>query len=283
PEFKNFYKLSIKGLKGGHSGSDIDKERGNALKILGRVLYDLKNHIEIGEIAGGGKDNAIPRESWVLLSADDTTNISDAVNTWNDTLRRELRLSDPDIQVTIVKVSSCNQVYDGKTKEKIISLINMIPCGPLSRDLEHNLVVSSNNLGGILADDDTSEIKFVGLSRSSVKSLLHALIAAAEQIAALLEIKVTINALYPGWEYAVDSRIRTLFLKTYEELYGIKGKVDVIHAGLECGILLEKISGVDAISLGPNIIDIHTPNEHISISSTGRTFKLLCEVLKQLK
>ncbi len=281
PRYKQFYKLSIRGLKGGHSGNDIDKERGNSIKLLGRILYDIKDNIEIAELSGGAKANAIPRESWAVLSVRDGFAIEDSVRGWNETLKYELAFSDADIQVTIEKLDASSEVYEEKIKETIIHLITIIPNGPLVRDLELNIVVYSNNLGVISATD--SQITFECCPRSSVKSLFRQLLGISEQIAEILHIQFEANAFYPSWEYAKESKIRDLFVKTYEDLYGKKGTVNVIHAGLECGFLVERIPGLDAISIGPNMYDIHTPNEHLSIRSVGRTFKLLCEVLKQLK
>jgi dipeptidase D len=287
PKYKQFYKLSIKGLKGGHSGNDIDKERGNSIKLLGRILYDIKDNIEIAELSGGAKANAIPRESWAVLSVKDGFAIEDSIRTWNDTLKYEFAFSDANVQVTIERLGPSsevlvhNEVYQEEIKETIIHLISLIPNGPLMRDLEHNLVVYSNNLGVISTND--SKISFECCPRSSVKSLFRQLLGISEQIARVLQIQFEANAFYPSWEYAKESKIRDLFVKTYEELYGIQGKVNVIHAGLECGFLVERIPGIDGISIGPNMYDIHSPNEHLSISSVQRTFRLLCEVLKKLK
>jgi dipeptidase D len=283
PKFKKFYKLTIKGLKGGHSGNDIDKERGNSIKLLGRLLYALKDNIEISSIFAGSKANAIPREGQVVLAVSDKISIGDSINKWNDTFKHELMFSDADILVAIDEMEALGdgQVYDEATKQRIIHLINIVPNGPISRDLEQSIVVYSNNIGVISADD--SEITFICAPRSSIRSLLNQLIDITRQIAEILNIQVEDSSIYPGWEYAKKSKIRELCLKTYEDLYGVKGKVNVIHAGLECGYLMEKIPGLDAISMGPNMVDVHTPDEHLSISSTERTFNLLCEILKRIQ
>jgi dipeptidase D len=283
PKYKKFYKLTIKGLKGGHSGIDIHKERGNSNKLLGRVLYGLRSNVEIAGLAGGSKANAIPRESWAILAVNNELDLPAAVNKWQDTFKHELMFTDADISVTAsdIAVPGDGYVYDEATKKNIIHLINLIPNGPIIRNLERNMVVHSNNLGVIAADNN--EITFICSPRSSIRSLLDQFINTAEQIGEILNIKVETTSLYPGWEYAKESRIRDLCLKTYEALYGVKGRVYVIHAGLECGYLMEKIPGLDAISMGPNMYDIHSPREHLSISSARRTFEFLCEVLKQIK
>lgn len=281
PRFKQFYKLTIKGLKGGHSGTDIDKERGNAIKLLGRILDDLKDNSEIVGLAGGSKANAIPRESWVILAVNDAFHMDDFISGWNNTLRHELLLSDRGVEVTAEQVDVCGSVYDRVTQDKIIHLINLIPNGPMSRDLEHNLVVYSNNVGVLDAND--AQITLTCSPRSSVKSLMEQFLKITVQVAEVLKVEVKVSSHYPGWEYAEKSKIRDLCLKTYEDLYHVKAKVNVIHAGLECGFFMEKIPELDAISFGPDMADVHSPNEHLSISSAGRTFTLLCEVLKRVK
>lgn len=280
PKYRNFYKLTIKGLKGGHSGVDIDKERGNSIKLLGRILYDLKDYVEISSIVGGSKDNAIPRESQVIISIDDKINIRDYINKWNNIFKNEFMFSDPDILITIDKFDESIDVYDEVTKERLINSINLIPNGPISRSPELNMVIYSNNLGVISSDD--SKITLICSPRSSIKSLLNQFVDTAKQISEILKIQIEVSSFYPGWEYAKESKIRDLCLKTFEDVYEDKGKIEIIHAGLECGFLVEKIPGLDAISIGPNMYDIHTPNEHLSISSTQRTFKFLCEVLKKV-
>lgn len=281
PQFRSFYKLTLKGLQGGHSGTDIDKERGNAIKLLGRILYDLNDRMELAALAGGSKSNAIPRESWAVIAVGSAVDLPDFVNKWNNILHHELFFSDPGVRVTLERTDVAAAVYDRATRERVIHLINQIPDGPLSRDLERDIVVSSNNPGILTADAD--KITLTCAPRSSIKSLLNHFIDLAGEIAKILEIRVSVSSLYPAWEYAKESKIRDLCLETFADLFGAQGKVSVIHAGLECGFLAEKIPGLDAVSLGPNMFDIHSPNEHLSISSTRRTFAFLCEVLKRMK
>lgn len=281
PRLKQFYTLTVKGLKGGHSGSDIDKERGNAIKILGRILYDLKSDCEVATLSGGSKANAIPRESQAVLAVNDHVNLTDFIARWNDTLKHEFILSDRNVEITLERAEVPVNVYDHSTLEKLIHLINLISSGPMRRDLEHHLVVYSNNLG-VLAADDT-QITLTCSPRSSMKSMMDEFLATAAQIAEIFKIQMKVSSLYPGWEYAPESRIRDLCLQTYEDLYQTKGTVNIIHAGLECGFLMEKIPELDAISFGPDMADVHSPNEHLSIDSTRRTFRLLCEVLKRIQ
>lgn len=281
PQFKSFYKLTIKGLKGGHSGTDIHRERGNAIKLLGRILYDLDDRMDLMTLAGGSKSNAIPRESWAVIGVDSAVNLPEFVNRWNKILHHELMFSDPGVQITLEPTQGSVSVYDRSTRERVIHLLNLIPSGPLNWDLEREIVVCSNNPGVLTTDVD--RIILTCAPRSSVNSLFDRIINLSREIAKILAIQVNLSALYPAWEYAKESKIRDLCLEAFADLFGGQGKVNVIHAGLECGFLAEKIPGLDAVSLGPNMFDIHSPNEHLSINSTRRTFALVCEVLKRMK
>jgi dipeptidase D len=280
PNYSNFYKLSIKGLKGGHSGVDIDKERGNSIKLLGRVLYNLKDEIEISSIIGGSKDNAIPRESQAIISCKEEEDLIEYISNWNEIFMNEFAFSDPDVNIVLEKTQNQSTVFNKETSDKIISAINLIPNGPLSRSTDLNMVIYSNNLGVITTDDN--KVIITCAPRSSTKSLLNQFVDNIEQIAKLLNIEIDASSFYPGWEYAKESKIRKICLDTYKDIYNKNGTVEVIHAGLECGFLIEKIPGLDAISLGPDMYDIHTPDEHLSISSSKRTFEFLCEILKRI-
>lgn len=278
PRYKHFYRLTVKGLKGGHSGADIDKERGNAIRILGRILNGLKERCELFQLSGGSKANAIPRESQALLAVDDPVWLAEEVARWDSTLKYELAYTDPAVRIEIEPADAVKAVYDQATQFKAVHLLNLVPGGPFQRDLEHDVVVASNNLGVLTSDDEA--ITLTCAPRSSIRSLLDHFLESAAAIGEILRIQVSVSSLYPGWEYATQSKIRDLCLKTYGDLYHKPGKVNVIHAGLECGFFVEKIPGLDAISFGPDMFDVHSPDEHLSIGSTQRTYILLCEILK---
>jgi len=280
PRFNNFYRLAVKGLRGGHSGDDIDKERGNAIKLLGRILYDLKDYIEISSIAGGAKSNSIPRESQAILSVGGETDLMGCINKWRAVFKNEFAFSDPDIVITVDKVNQAAEVYDERTKANLIASINLLPDGPLRRSTELDMVIYSGNLGVISSDNDA--ITLTCAPRSSTQSMLGQFVDNARLLSEALGIKLETSSFYPGWEYRKESGIRDLCLETYEALYGIKGEVIIIHAGLECGLFVKKIPDLDAISIGPDLYDIHTPNEHMSISSVQRTFDFLCKVLERI-
>lgn len=281
PEYDSFYKVAIKGLKGGHSGADIDKERGNSIKLMGRLLYDLKDYIELADISGGSKSNAIPRECQVTMSVREGTDIMEHINKWRAVFKNEFAFSDPNIVIEIEKTGKTPKVYDEKIKSSLISAINLIPDGPMRNSPELGMVVYSNNLGVLSSNDGM--IILTCAPRSSTESMLNQFIDTARLISEVLGIGLEVSSSYPGWDYKRESRIRELCLETYESMYGKKGEVRIVHAGLECGLFIEKRPELDVISTGPDTFDVHTPDEHLSISSTRRTFDFLCKLLEKMK
>jgi len=279
---KHAYKIIIKGLFGGHSGTDIEKERGNANKILGRILYDLYDDIELISIKGGSKENAIPREAQAVIALDNIESVSQKVSEWNEILKSEYSFTDPSVAVMLEDLNYESYPLDKDIFKKVVSAINLIPNGALSRSTAIDLVISSNNLGVITQDEQF--ITLFSMTRSSVKTLMTQNIAfVMKQIGEALDIECIVGGYYPGWEYAKESQIRDICIETYREMYGDEPVVGAIHAGLECGLLMEKIHGLDAISMGPDAYDVHSPNEHISIESTENVYNLLCNILKRIK
>lgn len=287
PEKHQGFRISIGGLKGGHSGVEIDKGRGNANKLLGRLLNDLskESRLYIADINGGLKSNAIPRESEVLLYIDAAgrQKIEEKVKQWENICKNELRASDPDVYIRFEAVEEkADKVFSGDTAEKLVSALVLIPNGIQSMSMEiKNLVESSTNLGVVYTEKE--QVCLVSEIRSSVKSLKKNIY---EQVAKLAEVvggQVITESDYPEWEYKADSKIRPLCIKAYRDMFGKEPEVVAIHAGLECGVLMSKLEGLDAVSVGPDMADVHTPNEHISIPSVERTWEYLLEILKQTK
>ncbi len=276
------YKLSIKGLKGGHSGVDIDKERGNANKILGRILYDLFYDIDLISIKGGSKGNAIPREAQAIIALNNVEVIQSKIYEWNEILKNEYSFTDATVAVLIEKLGYEDYIVEKHVLKKIISAINLIPNGALTRSTAIELVISSNNLGVITQNQEY--IILQNQARSSVESIItHNIAYIMKQIGESLDIECNIGGIYPGWEYAKESKIREICIDTFNNLYGHEPVVGAIHAGLECGLLMEKIKGLDAISMGPDAYDVHSPNEHVSIKSTENTYNMLLSILKNIK
>ncbi len=278
-KFNNTYKIFVSGLSGGHSGIDIDKEKANSNKILGRVLYDIEEYIDINEIYGGSKTNAIPREATVVIKTDELEVITNIINKLSEEVKNEYQTTDPNLDISIELVKTNNKkVFSDETKKKLIRGINLIKNGPLKKSTEIDLVICSNNLGVI--KEDENYIELICAPRSSTKSVLKRFRQEMKQLSQVLDVEYVEGDFYPGWEYSSESYIRDLCKKTYKETFKNKAEVIAIHAGLECGFLSEKISDLDAISFGPDMQDIHTPNEHLNINSTQRTYKLLCNILE---
>ncbi len=276
------FRISVKGLSGGHSGTDIDKEKGNANKILGRILNDIFDYSELISINGGSKGNAIPREAQAVIASDNIEQVRTKVTEWNEILKNEYAFTDSSVEVFLDALNTEEYPLKKEVFRKTVSAINLIPNGALSRSTVINLVISSNNLGVITQDEEFITVH--NQARSSVSTLLtHNVTPVMKQIGEALDIECIVGGYYPGWEYAKESRIRDICIDTYRQVYGKEAKVEAIHAGLECGLLMEKIDGLDAISMGPNAYDVHSPDEHISIKSIENVYNLLCEILKRIK
>lgn len=281
------YELRVRGLKGGHSGIDINKERGNSNKILGRIIYNLSQNkpIYLAQINGGAKMNAIPRESdaVVLVSSKDKESFENEIKEWNKIIRHELKAVDPDVTVELnMSSSNYDRIFSKETMEKVITALVLIPNGVQTMSMEiQGLVQSSTNLGVVTTKEN--EVILENAIRSSVRTLKLDVVRKLEALAKLINANIVNDGDYPAWEYREDSYIRQVFVNCYKKIHGKEPKITAIHAGLECGLFDETLDNVDMISLGPNMSDVHTPNERLSISSTRRVWEYLLEVLKEIK
>lgn len=281
------YEIMLRGLKGGHSGMEIDKQRGNSNKLMGRVLRDVNSKCDVRLISinGGSKVNAIPRECDALLAIkkDDVKILEDLIKVWDETLKDEYHVNDNGVNVTLVKKEKKeNKVFSKDTTLKSIRAINLIPDGVDTYSLDmKGLVQSSTNLGVVVTEEE--KIVFSSSTRSSVKTLKTKLLDEISDIAEVLGGEFEIQAPYPAWQYNPNSKIREICSDVYKNMTGENPEIVAIHAGLECGLLGEKINGLDMISFGPNMYDVHTPNEHVSISSVKNVWDFLVEILKAIK
>ncbi len=281
-QYENALKLVIKGLKGGHSGAEIHLDRANANKTLGRLLFRIKDLVELVEIGGGSADNAIPREAFAVIKTNQQEQIRKSVDDLLVELKNEYKFSDPDIDIKIEAIDSKHtKVFTKKMFEQYLNLINLVPNGPLKITNEIDLVILSNNPGVIKIVD--KKLQLTCAPRSSIASLLDDFASKMEQLGNITGFKLAKTAFYPGWEYAKDSLIREICLASYKDIFGEAAEVKAVHAGLECGFIMEKIPGLDAISLGPNMYNLHSPDEHLSIGSTERTYELLNEIIRRIK
>lgn len=280
------YKVLISGLFGGHSGVDIKKGRANAIKLLGRVLSEIRNHsgIQLLNINGGMKPNAIPREAEAefVLKAGNDVKLNEIAKEMEAAFKNEFFTNDPDVIVTIEKTSMASSGMTEKATNGLIDLLLVNPNGiqTMSGSIE-GLVESSTNIGVIRIEDN--HVRMENEVRSSVGSLKHEIRERFRVFAMMTGCEFGIESDYPQWEYKQDSLIRKVFIDTYKEMYGVEPKITAIHAGLECGVLSGKLEGLDCISLGPNQYDVHTPKEHYSLSSSDRVYGFLVKAMENMK
>ena len=282
------FSIKIKGLKGGHSGAEIHKGRANANKIMARVLKNLKEDTDfkIYKIEGGTKHNVIASDSEaiIVLCSKYESIVKDKVTMLEKVLKDEFKTSDSDLKIEVQSIDILpEKVMSNDTTENVINFMYLIPNGvqSMSMDIE-GLVESSLNLGTVVTRENSVEC--LSSIRSSVRSLRDNIFSVILTIGNFTKAKVVAESSYPEWKYRDDSKIREVMVGVYERLFGKKPVISAIHAGLECGIFSEKFNDeLDMISMGPNILDIHSPDEHLSISSTQRIWKYLLEVLKELK
>ncbi|RAP73614.1 aminoacyl-histidine dipeptidase [Paenibacillus montanisoli] len=283
------YTIAVQGLKGGHSGDDIIHERGNANKLLGRVLDDLRRHtaFDLASISGGMKVNAIPREAEAAVGlSEESLRIAEArIAEWNRIFRDEFEVSDPGVEV-VLRASEGGAAsmrwLSEETKLTVIRLLELMPSGVLSMNKAiENLVRTSTNIGTITMRE--TEIVFESLVRSSHRSQLDAVLQQLQTLGEVTGVPFRHDHYFPGWPYRSDSKVREVFAEVYERKYGKPLEVKAIHAGLECGIFIEKMPYLDAVSYGPNMYNFHTPEEHVSISSVERTWEFLRDVMRELK
>lgn len=275
--------IKTQGLLGGHSGIEIHKGRANGNVLLGRFFLALKQNVdyEIIAMSGGVKDNVIPKNAMATFLVKDADAVKEAVSEFNRQLKEEYGTADANAELVLeVKEAKECEVLTAAAKEKVLTALNLMPNGvqTMSQDLP-GLVETSLNMGVLQLKETELQISFA--LRSSVVSAKEYLAAKLTQMTELLGGKATYHGDYPAWPYARESKLRDLCLKIYEKQYGKKAEVEIIHAGLECGILSGKIEGLDCISMGPNMFDVHTPDEKISISSIARVWEFIKAVLAE--
>ncbi len=272
------YKLSVSELLGGHSGVEIDKCRANAIKIGAKILSAL-GEVRIVSAEGGTKDNAIPREFTVTF-----TTSHGIVGIFEEAKADALKAFkgiEPNAKVTLCECDGDDTALDNESSRLFISVLNEVKTGvmAMSEDIK-GLVESSENLGIVKLTDNA--LNFTVSVRSAKADKKAMLIADLKAIGEKYGAEVSVRGEYPAWEYKKESHIRDTACKVFSDMYGKEAKVITIHAGLECGIFSDKMDGLDCISLGPDNYDIHTTEEHLSISSTARVWEFLKNVLKEI-
>ncbi|PIE77260.1 MAG: aminoacyl-histidine dipeptidase [Clostridiales bacterium] len=282
--YDNFYQIGIEGLKGGHSGVEIDKMRANAIKLMGRLLKQLNpDNYQISAIAGGEKMNAIANSCSVKIStAANVEAMLASLEPIEKTFKAEFAVADPDLKIVFQRCEQTVKVFSRQTADALIDALLLLPQGvqTMSQSID-GLVESSNNIGVISQDE--VKITIVNALRSSVASLKELICTQMFAIADLVKATPERYADYPEWSYRIDSPLRDKMLEVYRDMYGKDMIVQAIHAGLECGLFAEKMPDLDMVSIGPDMWDVHSPRERLSIASTERTYQYLLEVLKNLK
>ena len=278
--------IRISGLKGGHSGAEIDKGRANATITLGRVLQALVDELEIRLVSaeGGLKDNAIPNAARAVIALEDgkMTRAQEICAEMQETLRKEYAAADPGVSVSFAPGKITDRALSLHDTKRVCCFLNLYPNGIESMSMDiPGLVQTSCNLG-IFKLDETG-LQGSGSVRSSVASRKQMLLRKIRLLAEGLDGTLCVSGEYPAWEYRRESHLRDVMCSVYQKQYGAEMKVEAIHAGLECGLFCGKIPGLDAVSFGPNLYDIHTTAERMSVSSVQRVYGYLCAVLRELK
>lgn len=267
-------KITIGGLKGGHSGTDIALGRISACVLMSRLLRLFGDRITLAKINGGNMDNAIARDCTAEIVCTDTDQIKDTARDFETTIKAKLNPDDSAFFITVEEIDDGERVMTREMSDSVISLANELQHGvyAMSRDME-GLVESSANFASFKERD--GKLVLTMSFRSSVASTLASMKETIGEKAGRYGFEVIFEGEYPGWQYSPDSPMIQIFKDSYKRLSGREGSVVAIHAGLECGLIKSNIPDMDIISVGPTIEDAHTPNEHMDIGSFMRVYELV--------
>jgi dipeptidase D len=281
PENASTYKITVKGLQGGHSGMDIHKGFGNANLIMNRILYALKDISMISEIDGGGLRNAIPRESNAIITVADKETVEEAFYAIAKDIIDEYSTVENGIEILLEECITPTEVLSKNDQTILLQTIYTTHNGVfrMSPDIE-NLVETSNNVARVLVKD--GDIKILCLTRSSVESGKQNLVNTITSGFELASFDIELSGSYPGWKPNPNSSILKVLQRVYVNIFEEEPNVLACHAGLECGILGTNYPGMDMISFGPTIKGAHSPDERASISSAQKYWKFVLEILKKI-
>ena len=275
--------VTVGGLRGGHSGAEIDKGLGNANMLMGRLLYaaSRKAELRLVEVNGGLKDNAIPRETVATLVTTDPEAVLAVCRELDAQLKNEHRTTDPNVFVTAAE-STASLPMDDDTTRRVLCFLTCAPNGiqAMSADMP-GLVQTSLNLGILKTEKDAVIASFC--VRSSIDGQKQMLVERLTCMTEALGGTVEVFGDYSGWEYRPDSPVRELLVEVFTQQYGHAPRIEAIHAGVECGIFSGKLPGLDCVSMGPDLTEIHTCREKLYISSGQRGWTMVRETLKRMK
>jgi len=280
------YTIKIRGLIGGHSGDDINKGRGNANKILARILWNAHQQFKIGlfEFQGGNLRNAIPREARAsfIIKNSKKKDLIDFFRNFEQILHSELSVNEPDMVLEYVEVPLPREIMTNKSIQKLLNTLHSCPNGvvEMSQDIS-GLVKTSSNLASVRMKGDNN-IEIVTSQRSSVESLKQNVSDRIYSLFKLARCRILQTGSYPGWTPNTNSPILKITETSYRNLFHTAPKIKAIHAGLECGLFLKKYPTLDMISFGPTIKGAHSPDERLEIDSVSKFWALLIDVLKNI-
>lgn len=279
------FKVAVTGLKGGHSGDDINKGLGNAVKIINRFLWNATNKfaLRISKIDGGNLRNALAREAFaaIVIPEGKKKELLEYAVWFNNTVKDELKVTEPDLKFTIESAEKPEFVIDLDTQIKLVNALYACPHGVIAMTADMpGLVETSTNLASVKTLDD--KIFIQTSQRSSIESSKDDMADMVASVFKLAGANVSHGDGYPGWKPNLNSELLGVMRKTYKKLFNKEPLVLAIHAGLECGVIGEKYPGMDMISFGPTLRGVHSPDERINIESVEMFWKLLVEVLKEI-
>ena len=276
--------ITVAGLRGGHSGADIHLGRGSGNRLMGRVLATALEKfpgLRLAAFSGGQFDNVICSrcDAAVALPTGSGAAFTAFIREFDAALKNEYAVTDPDVTLTCAAAETAKAVSAERTVT-LVQALTAMPHGVEAMDTDFpGLVQTSLNMGVVKLDGDGLHIAFS--IRSSIASRKLMLAQRVRAVAALAGGTVAERGVYPGWQYKRESQFRDTLLAAYKDLTGKDGVVEATHGGLECGLLMEKIPGLDAVSMGPELHDVHSVRERLSVPSTERTYELVCELLRR--
>ncbi len=286
PEKSKAVKISVSGLQGGHSGDDIHKNRGNAIKILTRFLWNAgrKNELGISDFNGGNLRNAIAREAFALIVVpeNEVEALKSEFGKFSKEVQFEYERSEPGLKLGIENTDLPEFIIENEAGEKLLNVLYACPHGVLEMSTRmEGMVETSTNLASVkFVDGD--RIVATTSQRSEIESRKYWAAEMVEAVFCLADADVVHSDGYPGWTPNPDSKVLQIAVQSYEQLFGHKPAVRSIHAGLECGLFLEKYPNLDMVSFGPTIKGAHSPDERLDIATTEKFWRHLVDVLERI-
>lgn len=284
PDGFEYFRIDVKGLAGGHSGDDIEKGRANSNKLMARLLYELLSYGPVlNRFDGGNLRNAIPREAFAVFGvpAETAGDVCERCRAFAVEIVEEFKYTEPNLQMTLNKIGGVEWVLDPVTMQSLVGALVGLPNGVLAMShAVEGLVETSSNLASVKFGAEG--IVVTTSQRSSVESAKRYAAQTVEAVLRLSGAEVAHSDGYPGWSPDPDSYLLHVTEQCYERLFAVKPKVRAIHAGLECGLFLEKYPELDMVSFGPTLRGVHSPDERLEIATVQKFWDLLCAVVGSL-